>query len=160
MENCISILLDASNNSFVRLLLIAIVADILFGLLRAIKEHKFNSNFGIDGAIRKCAMLASILFLVFVDFVIQVNLIGFIPETVRAALHIEKIGMMEFFALLFLSYETVSVVKNMSLCGLPVKKVWLYLRSVLGKYTDELPDADELETERNNSKKVPSTENK
>ena len=54
--------------------------------------------------------------------------------------------MMEFFALLFLAYEAVSIVKNMSLCGLPVKKVWLYLRSVLGKYTDELPDADELET--------------
>ena len=156
MENCIGILLDASNNPFVRLLLIAIVADVLFGLLRAIKEHKFNSNFGIDGAIRKCAMLASILFLVLVDFVIQVNLIGFIPETVRTALHIEKIGMMEFFALLFLSYETVSVVKNMSLCGLPVKKIWLYLRSVLGKYTDELPDADELETEHGDDKKETS----
>ena len=159
METCIGILLDASNNPFVRLLLIAIVADILFGLLRAIKEHKFNSNFGIDGAIRKCAMLASILFLILVDFVIQVNLIGFIPETVRTALHIEKIGMMEFFALLFLSYETVSVVKNMSLCGLPVKKIWLYLRSVLGKYTDELPDADELETEHSDDKKETNINN-
>ena len=159
METCIGILLDASNNPFVRLLLIAIVADVLFGLLRAIKEHKFNSNFGIDGAIRKCAMLASILFLILVDFVIQVNLIGFIPETVRTALHIEKIGMMEFFALLFLSYETVSVVKNMSLCGLPVKKIWLYLRSVLGKYTDELPDADELETEHSDDKKETNINN-
>ena len=159
MGNCIGILLDASNNPFVRLLLIAIVADVLFGLLRAIKEHKFNSNFGIDGAIRKCAMLASILFLILVDFVIQVNLIGFIPETVRTALHIEKIGMMEFFALLFLAYETVSVVKNMSLCGLPVKKVWLYLRSVLGKYTDELPDADELETEQGDDKKETNINN-
>ena len=146
MDNFIAILLEASNNPFVRLVLLAIVADTIFGILRAIKERKFNSNFGIDGAIRKCAMVASILFLVFVDFIIHVNLIGFVPESVRTALHIEKIGMMEFFALLFLAYEAVSIVKNMSLCGLPVKKVWLYLRSVLGKYTDELPDADEIET--------------
>ena len=145
MDNFISILLEASNNPFVRLVLLAIVADTIFGILRAIKERKFNSNFGIDGAIRKCAMVASVLFLVFVDFIIHVNLIGFIPEAVRTTLHVEKIGMMEFFSLLFLAYEAVSIVKNMSLCGLPVKKVWLYLRSMLGKYTDELPDADELE---------------
>lgn len=157
MDNFISILLAASNNPFVRLVLIAIVADTVFGILRAIKEHRFNSNFGIDGAIRKCAMVAAILFLVFVDFIIHVNLIGFVPETVRTALHIEKIGMMEFFSLLFLSYEAVSIVKNMSLCGLPVKKVWLYLRSFLGKYTDELPDTDELEDKPEANTTVPES---
>ena len=102
-------------------------------------------------------MVAAILFLVFVDFIIHVNLIGFVPETVRTALHIEKIGMMEFFSLLFLSYEAVSIVKNMSLCGLPVKKVWLYLRSFLGKYTDELPDADELEDKSEANATVPES---
>lgn len=33
----------------------------------------------------------------------------------------------------------------MALCGLPVKKVWEKVREFLAKYTDELPDTDELD---------------
>ena len=43
------------------------------------------------------------------------------------------------------SYEVVSIFKNMALCGLPVKKVWEKVREFLAKYTDELPDTDELD---------------
>lgn len=39
----------------------------------------------------------------------------------------------------------MSIFKNMALCGLPVKKVWEKVREFLAKYTDELPDADELD---------------
>lgn len=35
--------------------------------------------------------------------------------------------------------------KAMALCGLPVKKVWEKVREFLAKYTDELPDTDELD---------------
>ena len=41
--------------------------------------------------------------------------------------------------------EVVSIFKNMALCGLPVKKVWEKVREFLAKYTDELPDTDELD---------------
>lgn len=34
----------------------------------------------------------------------------------------------------------------MALCGLPVKKLWLYVKTFLSNYTDELPDDDELVT--------------
>ena len=34
---------------------------------------------------------------------------------------------------------------DMALCGLPVKKVWEKVREFLAKYTDELPDTDELD---------------
>ena len=54
-------------------------------------------------------------------------------------------GVAEFFALLYIAYEVVSIFKNMALCGLPVKKVWATVRAFLGKYTDELPDTDELD---------------
>ena len=51
------ILFLLSSNSFIRILLIAVTLDTLLGVLRAIKEHKFNSCVGIDGAIRKAALL-------------------------------------------------------------------------------------------------------
>ena len=38
-----------------------------------------------------------------------------------------------------------AIFKNMALCGLPVKKVWEKVREFLAKYTDELPDTDELD---------------
>ena len=56
MMNKIIMLL--AGNSFFRILLIAVTLDTILGVLRAIKEHKFNSCVGIDGAIRKSAMLS------------------------------------------------------------------------------------------------------
>jgi len=88
-------------------------------------------------------MILSIILLVIVDYITQFNLIGFLPEEVRRFFG-ESIGISEFFEILFLTYEVVSILKNMVLCGLPVKKVWLYVKMFLSKYTDELPDDDEL----------------
>ncbi|MDE6365812.1 MAG: phage holin family protein [Lachnospiraceae bacterium] len=64
----------------------AVVMDTIFGVARAVRERKLNSCFGIDGAIRKISMLVSIICLAVVDVVLAVNLIGFIPEKVRAYL--------------------------------------------------------------------------
>jgi toxin secretion/phage lysis holin len=133
----------AAHNKLIQLVIIAVIIDTIFGVLRAVKEHKFNSCFGIDGAIRKCAMVISIMLLVIVDYITGFNMIGFLPEEIRQ--HIgNSIGISGFIALLYIAYETVSILKNMALCGLPVKKLWLYVKMFLSKYTDELPDDDEL----------------
>ena len=141
----ISLYAEALRNQIFELVMVAIVIDTIFGVLRAIKEKKFNSNCGINGAIRKVAMIICILALVIVDYIVNLNLIGFIPETARKFLPADSIGTMEFFGILFIAYEVVSILKNMALCGLPVKKLWQVVKKALGKYTDELPDADELE---------------
>ena len=135
-----------THNPILQLIFLAIAMDTVFGVVRAIKEHKFNSCFGIDGALRKVSMLVSILFLAIADVLLHINLIGFIPETVRSYLpeSISVIGLAEFFGLLYLAYEMVSILKNMTLCGLPVKKLWQHVRDFLGKYTDELPDTEEI----------------
>ena len=66
----------------------------------------------------------------------------------RTYLGLDTVGVAEFFALLYIAYEVVSIFKNMALCGLPVKKVWEKVREFLAKYTDELPDTDELDGDR------------
>ncbi|MDE5777460.1 MAG: phage holin family protein [Lachnospiraceae bacterium] len=142
------IIIDIAFNNCIRLVAVLIVFDTIFGVLRAIKEKRFNSCFGIDGAIRKVGMLISILFLAIVDHVISVNLIGFLPDTILQYLSIRQIGMTEFFAILFIAYEVVSIIKNMTLCGLPVRNVWICTRKFLLKYTDELPDDEGLIDER------------
>ena len=134
---------EAAHDKLLQLVIIAIITDTIFGILRAIKNRNFNSCFGINGAIRKCAMILSIILLVIVDYITQFNLIGFLPEEVRQFFG-ESIGIAGFFEILFLTYEVVSILKNMVLCGLPVKKIWSYVRTFLSKYTDELPDDDEL----------------
>lgn len=149
---------EAAHDKLIQLVIIAIITDTVFGMLRAIKDHDFNSCFGINGAIRKCAMILSIILLVIVDYITQFNLIGFLPEEVRRFFG-ESIGISGFFEILFLTYEVVSILKNMVLCGLPVKKVWLYVKMFLSKYTDELPDDDELadttrKTELSNEKYI------
>lgn len=135
----------AAHNRLILLVILAIVFDTIFGVLRAIKEKRFNSCAGIDGAIRKVAMLISLVFMLAIDVLIKVNLIGFIPEAIRTHLGLASVGVAEFFSLLYIAYEITSIFKNMALCGLPVKKIWAKVRAFLAKYTDELPDTDELD---------------
>lgn len=135
----------AAGSTVIKLVILAIVFDTIFGVLRAVKEKKFNSCAGIDGAIRKVGMLISLVFMLAIDMLIKVNLIGFIPEAARSQLGLTSVGVADFFALLYMAYEVVSIFKNMALCGLPVKKVWAAVRAFLVKYTDELPDTDELD---------------
>ena len=148
MNTITSIYVTAANNRLVQIVVIAIVTDTIFGVLRAIKEKKFNSCVGINGAIRKVAMLFSIVAMVVIDYLVHVNLIAFIPKAAREAMNIEAVGITEFFAILYIAYETVSILKNMVLCGLPVKRVWEYVRKVLRRYTEELPAADQSEEEK------------
>lgn len=135
----------AAHNKLIELVVLAIVFDTIFGVLRAIREKQFNSCAGIDGAIRKVGMLISLVFMLAIDQLIKVNLIGFIPESARNYLGLTSVGVAEFFALLYIAYEVVSILKNMALCGLPVKKIWEKIREFLSNYTDELPDTDELD---------------
>ena len=127
-------------SQIIKVVIVAVVMDTVFGCIRAAKEKQFNSCFGIDGAIRKISMLVSIAFLLVLDRIVGLNLIGFIPEAVRAYLPVKHIGVAEFFALLYIAYETVSILKNMTMCGLPVKRLWQFIQDKLKQYTSELPD--------------------
>lgn len=137
-----------THNKIIQLVVAAVIFDTLFGVIRAAREHKFNSCFGIDGAIRKISMIVSLCGLLIVDCLVHVNLIGFLPEELRGQIGIEQVGTAEFFGILYIAYEVVSILKNMYLCGLPVRRVWDTVRKFLQNYTDELPDADDIEQTR------------
>ncbi|MBO6270017.1 MAG: phage holin family protein [Clostridium sp.] len=138
MDKFFALFHQALQNDIIQVLLLSIVMDTVFGIFRAIRQFKLNSSFGIDGVIRKVAMVAAISFLVILDAITDFNLIGFIPEEIRK--HIgSRIGLAEFFGIIFIGFETVSILKNMVLCGLPVRGIWQKVRDFLGKYTDELP---------------------
>lgn len=133
-------ILDLLNsNSFLKILLIAITLDTVLGVLRAVKYGKFNSAFGIDGAIRKVAMLISIIALMAVDVIVHFNLLFMVPEEYIKVLGITKLGMSEFFCLLFILYETVSILKNMTLLEIPVPaRIRVFIEKFLHDMTDEM----------------------
>lgn len=135
------IIILLSSNSFVKILLIAVALDTILGVLRAIKEHKFNSCVGIDGAIRKAGMLLSVCFLMATDVIMHINVLSMVPEEYVQLLGIDKMGICEFFSLLFILYELVSILKNMTLCGLPVPtKIKRWIQKFLDDMTEELPE--------------------
>lgn len=149
MDKIITLL---SSNSFVKILLIAVALDTILGVLRAIKEHKFNSCVGIDGAIRKAGMLLSVCFLMATDVIMHINVLSMVPEEYVQLLGIDKMGICEFFSLLFILYELVSILKNMTLCGLPVPtKIKRWIQKFLDDMTEELPE--EVEQELHQCKK-------
>lgn len=142
-----------ASHYFFKILIIAVLMDTILGVLRAIKEHKFNSCVGIDGAIRKVAMLLSVVFLVFVDSTVNIDFLFMIPERYLQYIGLSRMGVCELFCLLYILYEIVSILKNMTLCGLPVPtKLKAWIQKFLDDMTDELPEeaAEELhsKTER------------
>lgn len=128
-----------ASNLFVKLIIISIILDSFLGAGRAIKEKKFNSCIGIDGVIRKVCMIGCIVFLMLVDVCTNFNFLFMLPQQYVTFLGIEKLGICEFFSILFLLYETVSILKNMVLCGLPVPiKIREYVEKLLNNMTNEL----------------------
>ena len=126
---------------FFEILLYAVILDTVLGVLRAVKEHKFNSSAGIDGAIRKIAMIFSVMFLILVDSLIDMNFLFMIPEEYMKYLGLSKLGICELFCMLFIMYEAVSILKNMTLCGLPVPaKIKYFIQKFLDNMTEELPE--------------------
>ena len=97
MDRIIELLALAWGSPIIKLVILAVVMDTCFGCIRAIKEHKFNSCFGIDGVIRKISMVASLAFLLILDRIVHLNLIGFIPEANRSYLPVNGIGAAEFY---------------------------------------------------------------
>ena len=127
--------------SELKVLLILVILDSIFGSLRAIRERSFNSNIGIDGLIRKFGMMISVIFFIIIDLIMNINLIGFIPEEVRKAINIEFFGISSMFMWLFIIYESLSILKNMIKCKLPIpKRFQKFLEKIFKTYTQELEE--------------------
>lgn len=141
------VVIAAGQSKLFQVLVVLVVMDIIFGTLRAVKEKKFNSCVGINGMIRKAGMMISLVCLVYLDDIITFNLIGFIPEGIRQYLPGDSIGVMEFFAAVYIVYEAVSVLKNMALSGLPVGKIWGKVKDFLSANTGEIAELPEDENE-------------
>ena len=115
-----------------------------YGILRAIKEKKINSCIGIDGIIRKVAMLISIVILSLIDKIIKIDLIGFIPEIIKTTLNLGQVGISTLFIILFVLFEILSILKNMVLCKLPIpKKLQTQLENTMKEFTSEIKEGKE-----------------
>ena len=129
------------SNDGMKILIIVIILDLILGILRAFKEKSLNSCIGIDGMIRKVAMMVIVIFLLLIDSIIHFNLIGFVPEAIRTATNIKEIGISGIFMFLFIIFEILSIFKNMILCKLPIpKKLQTYLNKLLKEFTTEIKE--------------------
>ena len=131
------------HNKGVQLLIIFITLDVIFGVLRAIKEGKLNSTIGIDGIIRKVGMIITICVCILIDIIISIDLIGFIPDKVKGILGLSKIGISMLFNILYIVFEILSIFKNMYKCKLPLpKKLKVYLEKMLKEFTSEIKEGE------------------
>lgn len=135
------------NDAF-KVLIIFIVMDLIFGILRAIREKKVNSSIGIDGMIRKTGMLLAIILLTLIDNIVKIDLIGFLPEEVKNFLTIGRVGISDLFSIIFIVFEILSIFKNMILCKLPIpKKLQVKLEKIMKEFTSEIKEENKKESE-------------
>lgn len=132
------------NNQSMQILCIVIVLDLIFGILRAIRERKINSCIGIDGMIRKVGMLITIIILSLIDLLVNIDFIGFIPEQIKEILNLNVVGIADVFNILFVIFESLSILKNMVLCKMPIPvKFQKFLEKVLKEFTEEIKESEE-----------------
>ena len=95
---------------------------------------------------RKTSMLACVVFLVCLDFLLHINLIGWLPEQILQIfkiIHMDNIGISDVFSVLFVVFELLSILKNWALMGLPMfKGVNEWIEKFLETFTEELPKDD------------------
>lgn len=126
------------NNIIFYLLVTAILLDIFLGSLRALKEKKWNSTIGINGILRKTAMIGSSIFLIIIDSILKIDLLFFIPKEITQILKLNEVGIFELFGIMFILYEITSILKNMVKCGLPIpKKIKRTIEKLLNNLTSE-----------------------
>lgn len=134
--------LNICNKSF-KILMLLIILDTIFGILRALKEKNLNSTIGIDGIVRKVGMLISIVFLNIIDNLTSIDFLGFIPDSVKEFIHMQRVGVASLFNILFIIFEGLSVLKNMIKCKIPIpKKVKVYLEKILKEFTSEIKEKE------------------
>ena len=123
----------------IKILLLLIILDTVLGSIRALKEHKWNSTFGINGILRKTAMIICTISFVFTDYLLKMDLLFFIPKEITEFIHLDNAGITELFTIMFGLFECTSILKNMVLCGLPVpKKLKTKIEKLLNNMTTEL----------------------
>lgn len=126
------------NNIIFYLLLTTILLDIFLGSLRALKEKKWNSTIGINGILRKTAMIGSSIFLIIIDSILRIDLLFFIPKEIIQTLKLNEVGIFELFGIMFILYEITSILKNMVNCGLPIpQKIKMWVEKLLNNLTSE-----------------------
>lgn len=138
------LLLD--NKLFICLLILC-CADMVFGTMRALKNKKLNSTIGIDGGIRKVAMVSAVVATALIDLVMTLNVFAWLPEEAQqtlANIGFDKLALAELFTLMFCLYEAASVLKNAALCGLPMPKG---MRVFIVKWLDILTEETEAAEE-------------
>ena len=130
-------------NKVIQIMVIFIVLDVIFGILRSVKEKKTNSTIGIDGIIRKIAMMFTIACCIVLDYIVEIDLIGFIPETIKETINLGRVGTADLFALLYCLFEVLSIFKNMYRIGLPLpKKLKKWLEKILKEFTSEIKEEE------------------
>lgn len=136
MENFIN---DIGSNPIVKLFVIALLLDIFLGSLRAIKEKSWNSTVGINGMLRKAGMIGTILFLELADSVMSFNMLSFVSQDILNIISLNKVGLCEFFGIMFILYEATSCMKNMAIIDVPFSKpLNKKIQEWLKKMTSEL----------------------
>ena len=138
-----------------QILCIVIVLDLIFGILRAIKEKSLNSCIGIDGMIRKVGMFITIIVLTIIDELVHIDFIGFIPESAKEILQLDEVGIAYVFNILFVIFEILSIFKNMILCKMPIPiKLQKFLEKIMAEFTGEFDNKQIIvESEKENNEK-------
>lgn len=128
-----------TDNMYLKVLILFIVFDVIFGVLRALKERKLNSTIGIDGIIRKCGMMLSIILCIIIDSIVNIDLIGFLPTEIKNYIGVDKVGVTFLFSSLYVVFEILSIMKNMVKCKLPIpKKLKNLFEKILKEFTKEM----------------------
>ena len=119
INNLNQILQWLSGSYIIHTLIIIICLDTVLGFISSAMSKSISTSISIKGLLRKFAMIIIAISLYFIDCLININFIGFIPSDITPQMNITDIGLSEFFSIIFILFEIISIIKNMGDIGLP-----------------------------------------
>lgn len=126
---------------FLDILMLMCILDGVIGSISALQQHRFNTYKSISGLLTKFKMIISVLLLMVLDILVNVNLISFVPKEIIKLFPFDIIGISDLFAIIYIFNEILSVFKNMYLSNMPIPKgVRNMIEDILKRMTEDRPE--------------------
>lgn len=116
-------------------LILLIVLDIVLGSLASIIDKTIYSTIGINGLLRKFAIIITVITLNFFDTYVYLNWKDYLQLNIDI---LDELNISNLFCLLFLCFECLSCLKNLNRLKLPIPApLQKFLNKLLYELTNE-----------------------
>lgn len=125
---------EMRDSKILKIAFVLIACAIVFELLKDLKNRKIQIKSSINLMVMQFSVITVIIMLYFIDGFLNINFTSWIPIYIAKFLQIYDCGLCEIFGLIFIMYESINILNNLSDIGVPFPiKLKIYIQNIFEK---------------------------